>query len=520
MNIIIYIVIGVLLLVAGASIASIFYILQRKSEIRKASSEATLIVEKAKQEAERIVTEGEIKIREKLLLDEQNLERQWKAKKRELQKLEAELEAKEDKLERLSQKLKEEAIAFERKEKKFKEDNERLQNLLKEAEDFARIHLKKLEEVASMSAFEAKVELMKVMEAEARKEAARIIKKIEESARERAKNFARFILMQAIEKVLPHLPIESFVTTFKLPNEEMKGRVIGREGRNIRAFERITGVDIIVDDTPETILLACHNPLRREIARVTLENLVEDGRIHPARIEEFHLKAIESVEQTIMNVGKEALYQLGIHKIHDKLILSIGRLKLRTGYKGNLLEHSMETAKIATYIGQMLNANVESLKRAAILHEIGHVEEQIGDINPILYSAQLCKQYGESQSVVNIITHLAKQMESTILEARILDVAEHLAISVPGISTEDLSKYIDRIEAIEKMVLSMRGIDKVFTMKAGREIYVYVKPKEVDDEYTLWLSKEIAQKLEQEIKFSGQIKVQVVRETRHIDYAT
>jgi len=515
-----YIIIGVLLLLLGSGITALIFTIMRRSEIKRASSEALIIVERAKQEAQQILTESELKIKEKLLLDEQNLERQWKAKRKELSRIESELESKEERLDRLTNKLREDQNQLELREKKFRENEERIKSLLKEAEDFSKVQRAKLEEIASMTSSEAKIELMKQLESEAKKEAARIIKKIEESARERAKNFARFILMQSIEKVVPHLPLESFVITFKLPSEEMKGRVIGREGRNIRAFEKITGVDIIVDDTPETILLACHNPLRREIAKVTLEKLVEDGRIHPARIEEFYLKAIDTVEEHIHSIGKEALYQLGIHNMHDKLIMSIGRLKLRTGYKGNLLEHSMETAKIATYIAQMLSANVETIKRASILHEIGHVEEHTGDISPLLLAAQLAKQYGESQSVVNIITHLAKQTDSAILEARILDVAEQLAISVPGISADNLEKYIDRLDAIEKMVHSMRGVERAYAMKAGRELLIYVKPKEVDDEYTLWLSKEIAEKLEQEVRFSGQIKVQVLRETRHIDYAT
>lgn len=516
----IYIIIGVLLLLLGSGITALIFTIMRRSEIKRASSEALIIIERAKQEAQRILTESELKIKEKLLLEEQNLERQWKAKRKELSRIESELESKEERLDRLTNKLREDQNQLELREKKFRENEERIKSLLKEAEDFSKVQRTKLEEIASMTSSEAKIELMKQLESEAKKEAARIIKKIEESARERAKNFARFILMQSIEKVVPHLPLESFVITFKLPSEEMKGRVIGREGRNIRAFEKITGVDIIVDDTPETILLACHNPLRREIAKVTLEKLVEDGRIHPARIEEFYLKAIDTVEEHIHSIGKEALYQLGIHNMHDKLIMSIGRLKLRTGYKGNLLEHSMETAKIATYIAQMLSANVETIKRASILHEIGHVEEHTGDISPLLLAAQLAKQYGESQSVVNIITHLAKQTDSAILEARILDVAEQLAISVPGISADNLEKYIDRLDAIEKMVHSMRGVERAYAMKAGRELLIYVKPKEVDDEYTLWLSKEIAEKLEQEVRFSGQIKVQVLRETRHIDYAT
>ncbi|MCX7830564.1 MAG: Rnase Y domain-containing protein, partial [Acidobacteria bacterium] len=288
-----YIIIGVLLLLLGSGITAVIYTLLRRSEVKRASSEAIIIIERAKQEAQRIITESELKVKEKLLLEEQNLERQWKIKRKELSKLESELESKDERLERLSQKLREDQHQLELREKKFKEDEEKLKKLLKESEDFSRIQRAKLEEIASMTSAEAKIELMKQLEAEARKEASRIIKKIEESARERAKNFARFILMQSLEKVVPHLPLESFVITFKLPSEEMKGRVIGREGRNIRAFEKITGVDIIVDDTPETILLACHNPLRREIAKVTLENLVEDGRNPPARIEGFYLKAIE-----------------------------------------------------------------------------------------------------------------------------------------------------------------------------------------------------------------------------------
>lgn len=520
MSNIIYILIGIFLVLLGVVISSLVYHFIRKNEIKKASSEAQIIIERAKEEAQRIIREAELKTKEKLIHLEQNLEREWKNKRKELLKLESELEAKEEKLDKLNQKLKEQELALEFREKKVKEAEARSNQLLKEAEEIHRVERTRLEQISQMTAYEAKLELMKQMENEAKREATRIIKKIEETARERAKNSALFILMQALERVVPYLPMESFVVTFKLPSEEMKGRVIGREGRNIRAFERITGVDIIVDDTPETILLACHNPLRMEIAKVTLEKLVEDGRIHPARIEEFYLKAIESMDQHIYDIGKEALYHLGIHKMNDKLIMSVGRLKLRVGYKGNLLEHSIETAKIATYIGQMLNANVEALKRAAILHEIGHVEEHIGEVHPILFSAQLAKQYGEPQSVVNIITQLIRESETKILEARILEVSEHLAISVPGISSENFEKYIDRIEGIERMVSAMRGVERVYAMKAGRELLVYVKPKEVDDEYTVWLSKEIAEKLEQEVKFSGQIKVQVIRETRYIDYAT
>jgi ribonucrease Y len=520
-NVIYYIIFGVFFLILGASIASVMFSLQKRSEIKKASSEAIIIVERAKQEVQRRLMDAELRGKEKLLAEEQALEKAWKQKRKELTKVESDLEAKEEKIDSVAQKLKEDKTNFEKREKKHREEEERLKVLLKDAEDFAKIQKAKLEEIASMTSHEAKLELMRQMESESRKEAARIIKKIEESARERAKNFARFILMQSIEKVLPHLPVETSVVTFKLPNEEMKGRVIGREGRNIRAFERITGVDVIVDDTPEMLLLACHNPLRREIAKITLDKLVEDGRIHPARIEEFYEKACTLVEETIFEVGKEALYQLGIHNMHDKLVGSVGRLKLRSGYAtGNLLEHSMEVAKISTYIGQILGANIEHIKRAAILHEIGHVEEQIGDTNPILLASQLAKQFGEPPTVGNIILNLVQQSESTILEARILDVAEHLAVSVPGVSGDGLDKYIERLEQIEKMVHQMRGVDRAFAMKAGRDLLVYVKPKEVDDEYTMWLSKEIAEKLEQEVRFSGQIKVQVIRETRHIDYAT
>ncbi|HQO19015.1 MAG TPA: ribonuclease Y [Acidobacteriota bacterium] len=520
-SVVYYIIFGVFFLVLGAAITSVLYTLQKRSEIKKASSEASIILERAKQEAQRRFTEAELRGKEKLLAEEQALEKSWKQKRKDLAKIESDLEAKEEKIEGISQKLKEDKANFEQREKKHREEEERLKKLLRDAEDFSKVQKAKLEEIASMTSHEAKIELMRQMEAESRKEAARIIKKIEESARERAKNFARFILMQSIEKVLPHLPLESSVITFKLPNEEMKGRVIGREGRNIRAFERITGVDVIVDDTPEMLLLACHNPLRREIAKITLDKLVEDGRIHPARIEEFYEKACLIVEETLYEVGKEALYQLGIHNMHDKLVGSVGRLKLRSGYSaGNLLEHSMETAKISAYIGQMLGANVEHIKRAAILHEIGHVEEQTGDTNPVLLSSQLAKQYGEPQAVVNIVSNLVKQSESTLLEARILDVAEHLSVSVPGVSRDGLEKYIERLDQIEKMVHQMRGVDRVFAMKAGRDLLVYVKPKEVDDEYTMWLSKEIAEKLEQEVRFSGQIKVQVIRETRHINFAT
>lgn len=507
-------------LLVGAGIAYGLVTLQRRSEARQAGTEAQRILADAKREAEKLVSEMELAAKERILAREQALEKEWKAKRKEVSRLESELSAKEQQLEKASLQVKDRQNDLQNREKKLVEKEEIVAKEKREAEVLLKSQRTKLEEIAGLTTADAKAELLRQLEYDARKEATRIIKKIEENARDRAKNLARIITTQAIEKIVPYLPLEGAVSVVRLPNEEMKGRVIGREGRNIRAFERVTGVDVIVDDTPEIIMLACHNPLRREVAKVTLEQLVEDGRIHPARIEEFFEKAREQVDQVILQHGRDALFHLGIPNMHEHLTTLVGRMRLRMAHGQNLLEHSIEVAKIGMFMAQAVGLNVEAVKRAGILHEIGHIEEHMDDLHPTLVSAQLAKRYGESPQVIACISHLHPDHPSTLPEAHLLEAAENLALAAPGVHKEGLERYVEHMEAVESMIRQFKGVKDVYAMKAGRELLVLVDVAVVDDEYTLWLAKDISERIEREVRFTGQIKVQVVRETRHVGYAT
>ncbi len=514
------IVIALVAFLLGAGAAGLIVFFQRRAETRQASSDAAKILAGARRESEKLLTDAEVRAKEKLLAQEQEQERAWKAKRKELAKLESDLEAEEQRQGKAAQQLQQRVHEAADREKKLAAREEQVEKEAREVEDALAIHRARLEQIAGLSAADAKAELMRQMEFDARRDATRIIKKVEENARDRSKNLARIILLQAVEKVGAYLPLEGVVSVVKLPSEEMKGRVIGREGRNIRAFERITGVDVIVDDTPEIIMLACHNPVRREVGRLTLEKLVEDGRIHPARIEEMAQKCHETVEAALLEQGKEALFHLGVLTMHERLAALVGRMKVRTAGGQSLLEHSVEVAKIAAYMGQCLGIPVEPLKRAAILHEVGHVEEHLDDTHPVLLAAQLARQFGESPTVVSAISHLHPDHPSPLPEAHLLEVAEHLALSVPGIHKEGLERHVEHLEHVEKLVMGMKGPEKVYAMKAGRELLVMVDPKNVDDEATIWLAKDIAERLEREVRFTGTIKVQVIRETRSVDYAT
>jgi ribonuclease Y len=513
-------VIALLAFLLGAGVIYAVLTAQHRSEARHAGTEAQRIIAEAEREAEHKVAQAELASKERLLAKEQAAEKELRGKRKELSKLESDLAGKEQTLDKSLQQAKDRLNELTNRERKLAEKEEIVGREKKEAENLLKGQRAKLEEIAGLSTADAKAELLRQMEYDARKEATRIIKKIEENARDRAKSLARIITTQAVEKIVPYLPLEGAVSVVRLPTEEMKGRVIGREGRNIRAFERVTGVDVIVDDTPEIIMLASHNPLRREIAKLTLEHLVEDGRIHPARIEEFFEKARDTVDESILTQGRDSLFHLGIPNMHEHLVNNVGRMRLRMAHGQNLLEHSIEVAKIALYMAQAVGANVETVKRAGILHEIGHIEEHVDDQHPLLVAANLAKRFGESPAVVACIAHLHPDHPSTLPEAHLLEAAENLALTAPGVHKEGLEKYIEHMESLEQMVRGFKGVQKVYAMKAGRELLILVDTQMVDDEYTLWLAKDIAERIEREVRFTGQIKVQVVRESRFVGYAT
>ncbi len=494
--------------------------LQRRAGVRRAESEAEIIIARAGSEAEKCLAEAEVAAKEKVLAASQSFEKEWQSKKRKLSSLESELVARENRLEKNRAVFRESRQDFAEREKKLAQREAIVNKEKREAESFLKQQRSKLEEVAGLSMVEAKAELLRQLEYDARKEATRIIKKIEINARDRAKSLARIITVQAIEKVVPSVMREGGVSLVELPSEEMKGRIIGREGRNIRSFERVTGVDVIVDNTPETIMLASHNSLRRELAKITLEKLVEDGRIHPGRIEEFYDKCREQLDETILGYGKDALFQLGIPNMHEHLVQLVGRLRFRMSRGQSLLEHSVETAKIALSMAQAVDANCEVVKRAAILHAIGYIEEHVDDTHPTLLAAQIAKRFGEQPAVVTCIRHLHPDNPSTLPEAHLLEAAEGLALIAPGVERQGLGRYVERMDALEELIRGFKGVKEVYAMKAGRELLVLVDAKSVDDEYTVWLAKDISERIEREVRFTGQIKVQVIRETRHVGYAT
>jgi len=376
-----------------------------------------------------------------------------------------------------------------------------------------------LERIASLSQDQAKELLLKAVEDEVRQDAARRIRQIEAEAREEADRRAREIITLAIQRYACETVAETTVSVVPLPNDEMKGRIIGREGRNIRALEQATGVDLIVDDTPEAVILSAFDPVRREIARLALTRLIYDGRIHPTRIEEVVAKARQEVEAIIQEEGEQACYKLGIHGMHPELIKLLGRLKFRTSYGQNVLYNSVETAHLAAMMAAEIGADVKVAKRAGLLHDIGKAVDHEVEGPHALIGAELAKRYGESPKVVHAIAAHHNEEECTSLEAILVQAADAISGARPGARRETLEAYIKRLESLESVASSFDGVEKAFAIQAGREVRIIVKPDQIDDLGAVRLARDIARKIEENLEYPGQIKVTVMRETRAVDYA-
>jgi len=375
-----------------------------------------------------------------------------------------------------------------------------------------------LERIAGLSSEEARAELIRGIEEEARGEASKLARKIEEEARENAERDAMNLMIQASQRVNIRDVVESTVSFIELPSDEMKGRIIGREGRNIRALEMATGIDLIVDDTPRSILISSFDPLRREIARVAIDRLVEDGRIHPARIEEVVQRVNEEIGTLIEEKGAEAAFTLGISDLHPKLIKRIGKTRYHTVHGQNLLQHCVETALIAGHMAQEVGAREEIVLRAGLLHEVGQIEDTAGG-HTILASAELCAKYGEAEEVVHAIRSLHPDVEPATLEALLLNTANKMSGNRPGARKENLSVFIERLRRLEEIATSFYGVDKAYAVKAGKEIRVILDAKQASDDDVHSLSKQIARSLERDLSYPGQIKINVVRETRAVRFA-
>ncbi len=490
-----------------------------EAKIGAVQEAAKRLIEEAEKEAEILKKEALLQAKDKFYQEKAEFEKETIEKKQEIQGLEKRIIQRESHLDKKIELLDAKEAEVTRKEKVVIQQEKAIQEQEKKVVELIQKQRIQLENIAKMSSEEAKRLLMESMEEEAKHEAAKKIKRIEEEAREIADKKAKEIISLAVQRYAGEYVAEQTVSVVSLPNEEMKGRIIGREGRNIRALEAATGVDLIIDDTPEAVILSGFNPVRREIARISLERLVSDGRIHPARIEEIVQKAEQEVETTIREAGEQATFDVGVHGIHPELIKLIGRLKYRTSYAQNVYQHSLEVAFLCGIMAAELGINVKQAKRAGLLHDIGKAVDHEVEGPHGRIGADLAKKYGEVSAVVHAIaSHHEEEKPDSILDV-LVEAADALSGARPGARREMLETYVKRLEDLEKIATSFQGVEKSYAIQAGREIRVMVQPERISDEASAILSRDIARKIEKELTYPGQIKVTVIREMRAVEIA-
>jgi len=490
-----------------------------ETKIVSAKEAARRVVEEAEQKAEILKKEALLQAKDKFYQEKADFEKETGEKRQELQNLEKRIIQRESHLDKKIELLDLKEAEINRREKVLIQQEKTTQEQEKKVAALLEKQRIQLESIARMTSEEAKRLLMESMENEAKHEAAKKIKKIEEETREIADKKSKEIISLAIQRYAAEYVAEKTVSVVNLPNEEMKGRIIGREGRNIRALEAATGIDLIIDDTPEAVILSGFNPVRREIARIALERLVSDGRIHPARIEEIVQKVEQEVETSIREAGEQATFDVGVHGIHPELIKLIGRLKYRTSFAQNVYQHSLEVAFLCGIMAAELGINVKQAKRAGLLHDIGKAVDHEVEGSHGKIGAELAKKYGESPLVVHsIASHHEEETPESILDV-LVEAADALSGARPGARREMLETYVKRLEDLEKIATSFSGVEKSYAIQAGREIRIMVQPDRISDEDSVVLSRDIARKIEKEMTYPGQIKVTVIREMRSVDYA-
>ncbi len=515
-------VVGGVVLAAAALGLAVWWLFFRRAARRvlaQARRQAAKLLEDAEREGDAKLKEAELAAKEKLLQARGEFEKASRKRRAELERLEKRLAQKEDHLDKRVDDASNKDKQLSRREAKIASDESALDELRGELEAQVREQREKLEKIAGLTTQQAKEELSREMQDEARMEAAHLVKKIEDEAREQASKRAQRIVGMAVQRAASDYVAETTVSVVMLPNDEMKGRVIGREGRNIRAIEAATGVDLIVDDTPEAVILSGFDPFRREIARVVLERLVADGRIHPARIEEVVTKVKGEFDQKIRQEGEAALLELNIPNVHVELVKLLGRLKFRTSYGQNVLQHSKEVAFLASTMAAELKAKVPVAKRAGLLHDIGKAVDREMEGSHLEIGMDLLRRYGESDEVVHAMACHHGDYDPETVEAVLVTAADALSAARPGARREILETYVKRLEKLEELASGFNGVQKCYAIQAGREVRVIVDSKKISDEKAIWLSRDIAKKVETELTYPGQIKVTVIRETRSIEYA-
>ena len=506
-------IISILLGIAVGIIAGYFV---RKniyeSKIGQANSEADRIIKQAEDDSKRIHKEKLLEAQEEIHKLRTESERENKERRSDLQKFERRVIQKEEILDKKLQNL-------EQKETSL---GDKLKNVAKKEEEIEAIktqQLEKLESISGITSDKAKEIILTNAERDVRREMSIMIKEIESQAKEEAEKKSREIIGYAIQKCAADHVAETTVTVVNLPNDEMKGRFIGREGRNIRTLETLTGIDLIIDDTPEAVILSGFDPIRREVARIALEKLIADGRIHPARIEEMVDKARKEVENIIKEYGEQAAFETGVHGLHPELVKLLGRLNYRTSYGQNVLKHSIEVAHIAGIMAAEIGADIRLAKRAGLLHDIGKAVDHEMEGTHVEIGMDLLKRYKESKEVIHAMSTHHGDYEPQTIEAVLVTAADAISAARPGARRETLEAYIRRLEKLEEIANSYEGVDKSFAIQAGREIRIMVKPENVSDEDIHLLARDMTKRIEDELEYPGQIKVSIIRETRAIEYA-
>ena len=511
-----YGLVGAVCFILGSVIFFFMGIRYRKNiaeaTIGSAEEQAEKILNDSKLDAERIKKDAVIQAKDEMMRRKDELENESKLRKKEIQDLENRINQRQDLVDKR-------AALIEEKENNITKRNEELNRKEKDLENAKQREIEALGKIAKMSVEEAKEQMMKNLKGDMTKEMADYIRQEEEKAKEEVDKKAKELLIGTIQRYSTDHTSEATVTTVSLPNDDLKGRIIGREGRNIKTIETLTGIDLIIDDTPDVIVLSSFDPIRREVARIAIERLIADGRIHPGKIEEMIEKAKEEIENTIKEEGERALYETGVMNLHPDLVKMLGKLKYRTSYGQNVLNHSIEVSNLCGLLAEELGLDVNLAKRAGLLHDIGKAYNQDVEGTHVTLGVELLRKYKEKEEVISCVAAHHGDTEHTSLESVLVQIADTISASRPGARRETVSTYIKRLQKLEEICNSYDGVDKSYAIQAGREVRIIVKPEQVTDDSIVVLARDIANQIEKEMIYPGQIKVNVVRETRAIELA-
>ena len=484
-----------------------------EAKIGGAEEKAREIIDEALKTADAKKKEALLEAKEEALKSKNELERETRERRNELQRYEKRVLQKEESLDR-------KAEAMEKKESKLNQTEQQLEKTRAELDTFYQKQVEELERISGLTSEQAKEYLFKTVEGEIKHETAVLIKNMEQKAKEEADKKAKDFVVTAIQRCAADHVAEASISVVQLPNDEMKGRIIGREGRNIRTLETMTGVDLIIDDTPEAVVLSAFDPVRREVARIALEKLIVDGRIHPARIEEMVEKAQKEVEAIIRDAGEAALLETGVHGLHPELVRLLGKMKFRTSYGQNALKHSIEVSLLSGLLAGELGADVRLAKRAGLLHDIGKsIDHEMEEGTHVSIGVDLCRKYKENAIVINAVEAHHGDVEPQSVIACIVQAADAISAARPGARRETLEIYTNRLKQLEDIANSFKGVEKSYAIQAGREVRVLVTPEQINDDDMVLLARDVAKRIESELEYPGQIKVSIIRESRIVDYA-